>query len=336
MSHREQDSTALPTGPQRTFGVGRDTERADPGQTEAMPGRKMHSDEIDTDVYLVSRLLAEQCPQWARLPIKPVPSSGTVNAIYRLGDDMYVRLPRVKRWASDLEKEQRWLPKLARHLPLAIPESLAKGSPGEGYPFHWGVYRWLRLETWTANQISDLREAAADLAQFIKALERIGTTGGPSPRAGGCGAPLAERDRDVRAAIEASRDIVDADALTKAWDAARQADEWNQPPVWVHGDLRPGNLLVAGGHLSAVIDFGGLSVGDPACDLAPAWTFFSGESREAFRAALTFDEATWIRGRGWALTRVVNLPYYLETNPEIVAEARHTLEQVLADDRRSD
>jgi len=259
----------------------------------------MHADEVNTDASLVRRLLATQFPQWAELPIEPVPSSGTVNAIYRLGDDMVVRLPRVHRWAAALEKEYHWLPKLARHLPLRVPEPLAKGSPGEGYPWYWCVYRWLEGETWATDRIGDLREAAADLAQFITALQRIDTTDGPRPRPGGGGAPLAERDPGVRAAIAASRGMIDTDAVTAAWDAALEAPGWYGPPVWVHGDLsRPGNLLVVGGRLSAVIDFGGLSVGDPACELIAAWSLFSGGSRETFRAALPVDYATWARGRG--------------------------------------
>jgi aminoglycoside phosphotransferase (APT) family kinase protein len=301
-----------------------------------MSAPKMLDDEVETDAELVRRLLESQHPQWARLPIAPVPSSGTVNAIYRLGDDLCVRLPRVERFAGDLEKEQVWLPKLASRLPIIIPESLAKGSPGEGYPFHWGVYRWLRGETWTTDHVTDLCQAAADLARFIAALQAIDAADGPRPYPGGCGAPLAEKDHCVRAAIEDLRDTVDADGLTTAWDAVRDAGEWSGPPLLVHGDLRPPNLLVAEGALSAVIDFGGLSAGDPACDLAPAWTLFSGESREVFSAAVSLDAATWMRGRGWALARVIDIAYYKTTNPEMVAEAQHTLEEVLNDPPRTD
>jgi aminoglycoside phosphotransferase (APT) family kinase protein len=297
--------------------------------------RKMHADEVDIDVSLVRRLLIAQFPQWADLPIVPVHSAGTVNAIYRLGDDMAVRLPRVRRWAGDVEIEQHWLPKLAPHLPLAVPEPHAKGSPGEGYAFHWSVYRWLEGEIWTIGRIGDLREAAADLAQFITGLQRIDTTGGPRPRPGGKGAPLAQRDPAVRAAIAASHGMVDTNAVTAAWDAVLEVPMWDGPPVWVHGDLaRPGNLVVVGGRLSAVIDFGCLCVGDPACDLSVAWTLFSGESRDLFRAALSVDDATWERGRGWALTWVEALPYYVSTNPSMVAEARHAIDEVLADHER--
>jgi len=295
----------------------------------------MHADEVDTDVSLVRRLLAAQFPQWAGLPIEPVESAGTVNAIYRLGDDMVVRLPRVRRWVRALEEECEWLPKLAPHRPLAVPEPLAKGDPGEGYPFSWAIYRWLDGDTWGKDRVRDLCEAAEDLAQFITALRRIDTAGAPAPQPRGSRGTLTERDPFVREAIAASHGLIDTDAVSAAWGAALQAPAWDGAPVWVHGDLsRPGNLLVSGGRLSAVIDFGGLSVGaDPARELIAAWSLFSGESRETFRAALSVDDATWARGRGWALTSVIAVPYYVETNPVIFAEARHTIEEALADHR---
>ncbi len=298
-----------------------------------MSARKMHADEMDIDVDLVRRLIAAQFPRWADLPIEPVASAGTVNAIYRLGDDMVVRLPRVHWWVRGLEKEYEWLPKLAPHLPLAVPEPLAWGSPGEGYPWHWAVYRWLEGETWNADGVRDLCEAAADLAQFITALRRIDTGGAPRPRPRGSRGILTERDSYVRDAIAASHGLIDTDAVTAAWDASLALPRWDGPPVWVHGDLsRPGNLLVVGGRLSAVIDFGGVSVGDPARELMAAWTLFSGESRWVLRASLAVDDATWKRGRGWALSwALLALPYYIDTNPIIVAEARHAIDEVLAD-----
>jgi len=291
---------------------------------------KMHADEVDIDESLVRRLLAAQFPQWASLPIAPVPSAGTVNAIYRLGDDMVVRLPRVHRWAAALETEYHWLPKLAPHLPLAIPEPLAIGDPGEGYEWPWCVYRWLKGEIWTTDRVRDLCEAAEHLAQFIIALRRIDTAGAPRPRGGSD--TLAVRDTWIRPAIAAARGMIDVDGVNAAWDAALELPAWNGPPVWVHGDLsRPGNLLVAEGRLSAVIDFGGSRLGDPARELMAAWTLFSGESRDVFRCALAVDDATWARGRAWTLTRVMNVAYYAETNPVIAEEAQHAIDEVLAD-----
>lgn len=302
-----------------------------------MSADKMHADEVHTDAPLVRRLLSAQFPRWADLPIEPVPPSGTDNAIYRLGNDMAVRLPRIHWAIGQVQKEQRWLPKLAPHLPLAIPVPIATGLPGEGYPWHWSVVPWIEGETWAIDRIRDQRRAAADLAHFITALQQIDPTDGPpaGPENFFRGVPLSTRDAQTRDAITASGDMVDTGAIIAAWEAALTAPEWHGPPVWVHGDLsRPGNLLLTEGRLAAIIDFGCLGVGDPACELAAAWALFSGESRDLFRAALPFDQATWARARGWALRAVGAIPYYRDTNPAIVAEALHVIDQVLADHRR--
>jgi aminoglycoside phosphotransferase (APT) family kinase protein len=299
-----------------------------------MVASKMHADEVETDVALVRRLLAAQFPQWVGLPIEPVISTGTDNALYRLGDDMVARLPRIHWAVADVEKDHRWLPRLAPLLPLPIPLPLAKGEPGQGYPWHWSVCRWLEGENATLERLADPRQAATDLAQFIAALQQLDPTGGPQAGEQNSfrGAPLAQRDTHTREAIHALDGMFDAAAMTAAWDIALQAPMWHGPPVWVHGDLSPGNLLVAQGKLSAVIDFGCLGIGDPACDLMVAWTLFSGESREALRAALSVDDATWARGRGWALSwALIFIPYYLNTNPVGVGIARRTVDQVLAD-----
>ncbi len=296
--------------------------------------RKMHAAEVDTDVSLVGRLLAEQFPQWADLPIESVHSAGTDDAIYRLGDDMAVRLPRIHWATGQVDKEHLWLPRLAPLLPLAIPVPLAKGMPAEGYPWHWSVWRWLAGENATIERIADLRQAAVALAQFLAALQRIDPTGGPPPGAHnfGRGMPLAMRDADTRAAIATLDSMLDTDEVTAAWNAALEAPASHGPLVWIHGDLGAGNLLVERGQLSAVIDFGGLGVGDPACDTMVAWTLLSGESRDVFRAALSIDDAIWARGRGWALSvALIALPYYLDTNPVIVGMARRAIEEVLAD-----
>lgn len=295
----------------------------------------MPADEVETDVALVGRLLASQFPEWAGLPVEPVPFFGTDNAIYRLGSDMAVRLPRREKNTLQLEKERRWLPRLAPLLPLAIPAPLANGKPAETFPFEWSVYRWLEGETATSERIADLAQAAADLAGFIAALQRVDPTDGPPPGEHNSfrGVPLATRDEATRAAIASLGATIDADAVTGAWEAALSAPEWNRPPVWVHGDLDARNLLVERGRLSAVIDFGCLGVGDPACDVMVAWKVLSAHTRESFRTALSVDEATWARSRGWALSQaLIALAYYnLETNPVLVREARGWLAEVLAD-----
>lgn len=294
--------------------------------------RVVHPDEVFTDTNLVSRLLITQFPQWAALPIERVASSGTDNALYRLGDVLVVRLPRIHWAVGQVEKEQQWLPKLAPHLPLTVPSPLAMGLPGEGYPWRWSVYHWLDGENATLDHLTDPIQAARTLAEFIKALQRLDATGGPAPgeHNSGRGVPLVERDSTVHTALGKLHGRIDTDAARLAWEAALQAPLWNLPPVWLHGDLQAGNLLATNGQLSAVIDFGCLGVGDPACELIVAWNLFDTDSRQVFREALAVDDATWERGRGWALSMaLIALPYYWDTNPAIVQVSLRTLEQVL-------
>jgi len=226
----------------------------------------MHADEIDTDTSLVRRLLMAQFPEWADLPIQPVRPFGTDNALYRVGDAMVARLPRRERTVETLKSERRWLPKLAPHLPLAVPIPLAEGLPAEGYPFTWSVYTWLEGESAAGERITNLDQLATDLAEFITALQQIDPTGGPPPGKHnfGRGQPLARRDATTRAWIATLWDKIDVDLVTALWEEALQAPEWRGPPVWIHGDLDARNLLAANGRLSAVVEFGCLGVGDPA------------------------------------------------------------------------
>ena len=295
----------------------------------------MHPDELDIDAPLVRRLLAAQLPQWADLPLRRVVSSGSDNAMYRLGSDMAVRLPlRVGRTEESLDKEAKWLPKFAPLLPLAVPLPVAIGAPGEGYPCRWAVYRWLEGEAATVDNLDDPRLAAKDLARFVAALQRIDTTG--APPAGehnfSRGVPLLARDAGTRSAIAALDGKIDVDAVTAAWEAALRAPDWDRPPVWIHGDFSDGNLLAVRGRFSGVIDFGGIAAADPACDLMVAWSFLPADAREVFRAELSVDDATWARARGWALSvALIALPYYWTTNPVRVAVSLRRIEEVLAD-----
>jgi aminoglycoside phosphotransferase (APT) family kinase protein len=296
---------------------------------------KMHADEVDNDPSLVGRLIAAQFPQWAELPIQRVPSPGTDNALYRLGDEMVVRLPSRERTTETLKKERTWLPRLAPLLPLGVPVPLAEGMPAEGYPFEWSVYRWLRGENATKEHVHDLSQLATDLVQFVAALQQIDPTRGPPPGEHNFfrGEPLARRDGPTRAAIVSLRGAIDVGAVTAAWESALRSPEWEHPAVWIHGDLDSRNLLVEEGRLSAVIDWGCLGVGDPACDVMVAWKVLSADTRDSFRIALLVDEAMWARARGWALSQaLMALSYYtLETNPVLVLEARRWMAEVLVD-----
>ena len=214
-----------------------------------MPPGKLHVDELETSLDLVRRLLAAQHPQWSDLPIEQFDSTGTSNSLYRLGDDMVVRLPRRPGSAPAVGREHRWLPELAPYLPLPIPVPLALGAPGEGYPSVWSVYRWLDGETAAMEGIADPQQAATDLGRFLVALQRIDPTGGPRPDEGnyGRGCRLAARDDVTRTTIAALHGTIDTDAAMDAWQDALAAPAWSQPGVWIHGDLMPGNLLVRRG-----------------------------------------------------------------------------------------
>lgn len=291
---------------------------------------QLHPGMHPIDVNLVRRLIAEQFPRWAGLAVERIPSGGTVNAMYRLGDDMVVRLPLVQGGANDVSRERTWLPLLAPHLPTTVPEVLGEGQPAQGYPWPWSVYRWLAGENPEAGALSEPVLLAADLAEFVAAMRSITLPGAPQAHRGG---PVASLDAETRAAIEELRGIpqegVDCDAATAVWEEALRAPGWDGPPVWLHADLMPGNLLVDGGRLTSVIDFGCLGAGDPACDLFPAWNLLPAKAREVFREALSVDDATWIRGRGRTLSQaLIALPYYRKTNPAMARNARHVIRTV--------
>ncbi|MBU2607298.1 MAG: aminoglycoside phosphotransferase family protein [Alphaproteobacteria bacterium] len=285
------------------------------------------------DVSLARRLLDSQFPRWAHLPLTGIASDGTDNAIFRLGPDMCMRLPRVARAAGQVDKEQVWLPRLGR-LPLDIPVPLAKGQAGEGYPWDWSVYTWIAGDTAAPDRIADMNEAAENLASFTAALRGAVATGGPpsGPQNEYRGVGLALRDAVTRKSMEALRDEIDLPTVREIWETALAAPVRPGPPVWIHGDIHSGNLLVRDGRLCAVIDFGLMGVGDPACDLMVGWNMLSFDARDAFRQQACVDDATWARGRGWALSvALVALAYYRERNADISERSRHTINQVLAD-----
>lgn len=285
----------------------------------------------DINVTLVRQLVATQFPQWANLPIRPVERDGWDNRTFHLGDDMTVRLPSAAGYAPQVEKEHHWLPKLAPRLPLPIPVPLAKGAPNGDYPWHWSIYQWLPGEVATIERIADLSAFAVSLAQFLAALQHIDPADGPAAGSHSFfrGAPLAVYDAETRQAITILGDAIDAEAAQAVWETAIQA-VWQGPPVWFHGDIAAGNLLINDGHLSAVIDFGCSGVGDPACDTTIAWTLLSGESREAFRATLQVDQATWARGRGWALWKaLITLAEYMHSDPVKAEEAQRVIDEIL-------
>ncbi|MGW0905454.1 aminoglycoside phosphotransferase family protein [Streptomyces sp. NPDC002853] len=285
------------------------------------------------DAALVRRLVAAQFPQWRDLPVRPVEVDGWDNRTYRLGDTLTARLPTAAGYVPAVAKENEWLPKLAPSLPFAVPPILGAGAPGEGYPFPWSVRGWLDGETAARGRIDDLPRFALAVAEFILALQRCDTTGGPlaGEHSWYRGASPAHYDEETRRCLAALEGHVDTERAAAVWDAALAA-EWHGAPVWFHGDIAPGNLLVADGKLTAVIDFGTSGVGDPACDLVIAWGMLAGESRETFRRAVGQDAGTWARARGWLLWKcLLTLSENIGTDPEREAVDRRLIAEVLAD-----
>lgn len=284
----------------------------------------MHPEDTIADEGLVRRLLHAQFPAWADLALERVEHSGTDHTIYRLGGDLSMRLPRIDWSAPQPARDHQWLPLLAPHLPVAISTPVALGQPDDGYRYEWSVHRWLP----GTNPERSSPSVARDLAAFTTALQSVDTAGGWLSFRGG---PLRPRDEQVRVNLLALGDLVDEAAVLAAWERALAAPEWDGPPVWVHGDLTEGNVLVDGDRLVGVIDFGPLGIGDPAIDLQPAWALLDGTDRETFRRASGCDDATWQRGRGWALSVALSAwPYYRRTNPGIVARSRKMIDAVLS------
>src|SRR5215217_6506028 len=290
-------------------------------------------DRTAIDAQLARRLVDSEFPQWSDLPISEVALDGWDNRTFRLGSDLSIRLPTGDWYAQQVDKEQRWLPVLAPQLPLPIPVPVARGRPDGEFPYPWSVYRWLDGEVAATARIADPTAFAATLAGFLNALGRIDASGGPAPGPHNFyrGGPLATYTQETIDAIEALGDEVPRDAVERVWEAAL-ASTWDREPVWVHGDVAVGNLLVRDGRLAAVLDFGSSGVGDPACDTVIAWTFLSGPSRDRFRAELAVDRDTWARGRGWALWKaLITLVGHLERGAPEAAVPRRDIEQVLAD-----
>lgn len=281
---------------------------------------------------LVRQLVRSQFPRWADRAVVPVPEDGWDNRTYRLGSDLAVRLPTAAGYAPAVEKECRWLPVLAPNLPLPVPSVLGVGTPDAGYDFPWSVRGWLDGETASRRRIADLAEFAETLAGFLRALQECDPSGGPAAGEHSWfrGASLSHYDDETRSCVSQVAGSIDATRALAVWDDALAAD-WSGPPVWFHGDVATGNLLVLDGRLAAVIDFGTCGVGDPACDLVIAWTLLCGDSRRVFRSVVGQDDGTWARARGWVLWKALLGLSGAEERVRAERE-RRLIEDVLADD----
>jgi aminoglycoside phosphotransferase (APT) family kinase protein len=290
-------------------------------------------DRSTIDVSLARRLIDSQFPQWSDLPIAEVEVDGWDNRTFRLGSELTVRLPSGDWYAQQVDKEQQWLPVLAPQLPLPIPTPVARGEPDSVFPYPWSVYRWLDGEPASRRRIRNLPGFARTLARFLNALRRVDATGGPAPGEHNFyrGGPLATYEDETLQAIEALGNQIPGKSVKRAWDDA-MTTSWDREPVWFHGDVAAGNLLLRDGRLAAVIDFGSSGVGDPACDMVIAWTLLAGASRATFRDELDVDAATWSRGRGWALWKaLITLAWHVEPDTPDANRTRRQIVQIAFD-----
>jgi aminoglycoside phosphotransferase (APT) family kinase protein len=291
----------------------------------------MHEEQVDVTVGIVAGLVAEQFPQWRDLPVRAVRSHGTVNALFRLGEEVVLRFPLRASPArrNELLAEQANSRRFAAYVPVAVPEPLGLGAPGPGYPGAWAAYGWIAGST--AEAADGVERLGRELAGFVRAVRGV-DAGGRSWNGQGRGGPLDAYENWVRHSLARSAGMVDTERLGRLWEQCRDVPRGGTADVWLHADLMPGNLLLRDGRLAAVIDWGTAGVGDPAVDLMPAWNLLDRGGRAAYRKILGTDEATWERGRGWTILQGIGaLWYYAETNPVMAETARRTLTAVLAD-----
>lgn len=288
---------------------------------------KMHDGEFEIDESLVRVLLKQQCPQWASLPLQRLITSGTDHALFRLGNEYVVRLPRLEGANEKLNKEWEWIPRLSEFLKIPISKPVFKGTPAHSYPSLWYIARWNEGHVPQFEQENEYEFLAKDLALFINELHEVKLTNGPLSRRG---VPLKKLDDETRNAILQLKDDIDTLSVATLWNQLSIIPYWKKDPVWIHGDLLPGNILVQNNRLSAVIDFSDVGMGDPACDFIIAWSLLNPRSRSIFKHHLkNVDEDTWQRGRGWALSiALIILPYYRDTNPTLAAVARQILKNI--------
>lgn len=288
---------------------------------------KMHENEFTIDECLVRTLLKDQCPEWVDLPLNPIKSSGTDHALFRLGNEYVVRLPRLDGANENINKEYQWVPKLAKLVATPLSTPLFMGKPNEHYPSVWIITQWLDGYNPTFEQENEYQQLAKDLAYFLNDLHKVKLDQGPYSRRG---VPLCQLNEETQNAIDKLEEDIDIQAINALWKKLSNTPSFDQNPVWVHGDFLPGNILVQNNRLKAVIDFSDVGIGDPACDLVIAWSLLKPYSRKIFREHLdNIDDNTWERARGWALSiSLIMLPYYKHSNPTLARLARQMIENV--------
>lgn len=293
----------------------------------------IRSTRLTVPVSTVQNLIKEQFLKYADLPIKPVEPEGWDNKTFRLGDEMLIRMPSAACYAEKVPKEQELLPILAKQLSVPIPQPIALGKPSDDYPFPWSIYKWIEGTTADTLKAEELTQFAHDAAQFLNELRAADTTGGPLPGTHNFfrGAHPSVYDADTRASLQKLEGIINIETATAVWGKALSSS-WQHEPVWIHGDFSPGNILVKDGKLTAVIDFGGTAIGDPACDLVLAWTFFDAQSREVFKSTIDLDSDTWARARGWALWKALITLADMEDKTSTKAEKQKKIIHAILND----
>lgn len=287
---------------------------------------KLHENEAHIDENLVKKLLSNQFPKFANLPLRLIFPQGTDNVMYQLGNDMIVRMPRIDSAANSLMKEKRWLPTLASRLPINIPNVIGVGNPDEIYPYPWIVGNFIEGKHLSNENKLDLNQAAIDLGNFVLSMQRVSTKDAPFCSRG---KPLSTRDKDIREAIALIEDIYDIKLLTEIWEYFLQLPNWSKNPTWIHGDLHADNLLAENRKITAIVDFGMAGIGDPAVDLMVAWTLLNKEARKIFKDIVKPDQDTWERGKAWAFNFIVAYPYYKKSNPRFAQAAKKIVDEVI-------
>ncbi len=296
----------------------------------------MTAQAFQIDTALVQALVSAQFPQWANESVSPVPRSGWDNRSFRLGTDLLVRMPSGGGYAAQVHREQLSLSYLGPRLHLETPTPVAMGRPGHAYPWPWSVYRWIPGSAAADSPPHDVEQFAADLADFLNELRSVAGDIGPPPGPENFyrGAALSTYDKQFRRSQAELHGQINTATALRTWEAAL-ATAWKGTPVWVHGDIALGNLLLRKDRLAAVIDFGQVCVGDPACDCTIAWTYFREKERDEFRKRLALDADTWLRGSAWALwkasivaaglveTSAIEAQSALQTIDEVLGEAAH-------------